>query len=708
MFSKKEGNIINKPAICIRYKHVILYLLVPFILELIIESLNRKSIFKGIEYMFNSPLLFCFNLLIILLTLSVALFFKREIFVFVSVSTVWLLFGIANYIILHFRVTPFSAVDFTLIKSAISVSGHYFSALNIAMMIVAVCLITFCMICLYRKAPYHKHRNNKRIIFSVVSVISIAFVIFFIKSSSSSVQALSTNYTNISEAYENYGFVYCFTNSILDTGIKKPQDYSEESVKGITDKLDTTADNADNLHESVVDSNKETPNIIFIQLESFFDVDYVKGLECSEDAIPVFHSLAEKYSSGLLTVPTVGAGTVNTEFEVLTGLRQHDFGVCEYPYKTILKSTTSESICNDLKALGYESHSVHNNEATFYGRNKVFKNLGFDTFTSMEYMNGITENDNGWANDDILVDEIIKTLDSTKGSDFTFGITVQSHGKYDVEPLKTYPISVSGAPEGMESSYTYYVNQIAQVDDMIGNLIDCLDKRDEKTILVLYGDHLPSLELKSDQLVNGDLYQTQYVTWNNFGLEKKDKNITSYQLYPYILDMINIHEGIVTKFHQQTDWNSLSYEQNLTTLAYDILYGNHYAYGGFNVFEPSDLKMGIDIIKIDDIQKSGDGYIATGTGFTPYSEIYFDNDKLETEWIDDKHIKIIDEIEYSSEEEEPEEEEVSDKMPDGISETDILEEDDAPNSFVVHMVNPDGILLSKSEALLYTQTSLYH
>ncbi len=185
-------------------------------------------------------------------------FFKREIFAFVSVSVVWLLFGIVNYIILHFRVTPFSAVDFMLIKSAISVSGHYFSVLNIAMIIVAVCLVVFLMACLYRKAPYHKHRNYKRIVFSCISVITVSIIIMFIKSSSSSVQALSTNYTNISEAYENYGFVYCFTNSLLDTGIAKPESYSEEQVKTITSKFKEEK------------SNTKKPNIIFIQLESFF------------------------------------------------------------------------------------------------------------------------------------------------------------------------------------------------------------------------------------------------------------------------------------------------------------------------------------------------------------------------------------------------------------------------------------------------------
>lgn len=40
---------------------------------------------------------------------------------------------------------------------------------------------------------------------------------------------------------------------------------------------------------------------------------------------------------------------------------------------------------------------------------------------------------NGWVNDDVIAPQIIKTLDSTDGADFTFGITVQSHGKYDVD-----------------------------------------------------------------------------------------------------------------------------------------------------------------------------------------------------------------------------------------------------------------------------------
>lgn len=663
------------------------YIVAPFILELIIESLNRKSVIAGFEYMIDSPLLFLFNMMIIMLTLSVASFFKREVFVFSSISIVWLIFGIVNFVILHFRVTPFSAVDFTLIKSAISVSGHYLSVLNIAMLVVAVAVIVFSIICLYRKAPYHNTWNHKRFAISVLSVFILSMAIVFIKSSSNSVQALATNYTNISEAYENYGFVYCFTNSIIDTGIAKPDDYSEESVKAVKDKLKKSKTKL-----------KDNPNIIMIQLESFFDVDNVKGMSFSEDPLPVFHSLEENYSSGLLTVPTVGAGTVNTEFEVLTGMRQHDFGVCEYPYKTVLKSTASESVCNNLSKLGYKSHAVHNNEATFYGRNKVFSSLGFDSFTSKEYMNGITENPNGWSNDDIMSDEIIKTLDSTDGPDFTFGITVQSHGKYDVDTDINQKIKVSGAPAGMESQYSYYVNEIAEVDDMIGDLIDKLSKRDEKSVVVLYGDHLPSLDITADELNNASLYQTQYVIWDNLGLKKEDKDIASYQLYPEVFNRLGIHEGLIDRYQQQIDENSEDYLSDLATLEYDLLYGENYAYNGSNPFEASDMTMGTDKVKIKDVKKTDDGYVVTGKGFTGYTEILFNGNKLKGEFIDDSHIRIDEEsIEYDDSEdyislEEAKEEEIA--------------PEDIPNAFVAQFIDDDGIVLSTSDALPYKATSL--
>ena len=667
------------------------YIGVPVILELVIESLNRKSVTGCIQYMLERPLLFIFNTLIIMLTVSIALFFKREIFVFTTISVVWLIFGIVNFVILQFRVTPFSAVDITLLESAISVSGHYLNPLNIAMIFLAAVLVVVSIICLYRKAPKHTHTTQKKIIVSGIAVSLIAFAIFFLRYQSNSVQALTTNYTNISEAYENYGFVYCFTNSILDTGIGEPEDYSEERVDKIISSLPEAKEVTD-----------KKPNIIFIQLESFFDVDELKKLKLSKDAIPNFHKLQKKYSNGLLTVPTVGAGTVNTEFEVLTGMSQRDFGTSEYPYKTVLRNTTAESICYDLKKLGYQTHCVHNNEGTFYGRNKVFVNLGFDTFTSMEFMNGLEDNPNGWKKDRILTGEIIETLDSTKGPDFTLGITVQSHGKYQGFEVENALIQVLKAPdEDLKEAYQYYVNQLYEVDQMIGDLVKALEKRKEDTILVLYGDHLPSLDMEKEDLHDSNLYQTQYVIWDNMGLSRKEKNIASYQLYPEVLGRAGIHEGNITRFHQEAEWKTKSYHEDLKVLEYDMLYGEKYAFKGLEPYQPTELLMGTEPVKVDDVVKNEQGYLMAGSNFTPYSHVLFDGEELSVHWIDSGHIQILDEIDYDGEEEETEETASPEPAEEGQEE----EKEDIPDAFLVQVQSDGGTVLAESEVLLWKETS---
>lgn len=667
------------------------YIGVPVVLELVIESLNRKSVTGCIQYMLERPLLFIFNTLIIMLTVSIALFFKREIFVFTTISVVWLIFGIVNFVILQFRVTPFSAVDITLLESAISVSGHYLNPLNIAMIFLAAVVVVVSIICLYRKAPKHTHTTQKKIIVSLIAVSLIAFAIFFLRYQSNSVQALATNYTNISEAYENYGFVYCFTNSILDTGIGEPEDYSEERVDRIISSLPGA--------KGVTDKK---PNIIFIQLESFFDVDEVKKLKLSKDAIPNFHKLQKKYSNGLLTVPTVGAGTVNTEFEVLTGMSQRDFGTSEYPYKTVLRNTTAESVCYDLKKLGYRTHCVHNNEGTFYGRNKVFVNLGFDTFTSMEFMDGLEDNPNGWKKDRILTGEIIDTLDSTKGPDFTLGITVQSHGKYQGFEVENALIQVLKAPdEDLKEAYQYYVNQLYEVDQMIGDLVKALEKRKEDTILVLYGDHLPSLDMKKEDLHDSNLYQTQYVIWDNMGLSRKEKNIASYQLYPEVLERAGIHEGNITRFHQEAEWKTKSYHEDLKVLEYDMLYGEKYAFKGLEPYQPTELLMGTEPVKVDDVVKNEQGYLMTGSNFTPYSHVLFDGEELSIDWIDSGHIQILDEIDYDEEEEEAEETSSPEPGEEGLEE----EKEDIPDAFFVQIQSDGGTVLAESEVLLWKETS---
>ena len=180
--------------------------------------------------------------------------------------------------------------------------------------------------------------------------------------------------------------------------------------------------------------------------------------------------------------------------------------------------------------------------------------MGFDTFTSKECMNISQYTPNGnWPTDDVLVQETVKAMNATENqSDFVYTITVEGHGDYPTEKLLENPdILVSGAAdEASNNQWEYYVNMIHEVDDFIGDLITAVDRRGEDTIIVFFGDHLPTMGLTDADMKSGDIFKTKYITWNNMGLAKKDADLTAYQLLAHITDQAGIHEGTMFRYHQ--------------------------------------------------------------------------------------------------------------------------------------------------------------
>ena len=586
------------------------FLLAPLIINFIIELCSRRSLGDTFGYIFGSPLVFLYNCLIILSTLSIVLLFKRRIFFFTLISTIWIGFGITNGIILSNRVTPFTATDLTLADLGLGIISKYLSPTVTNLIAGFLIAVVIGIVFLFFKGPKYKGKLNYKK--NILIVTSVWAFLFLSTKVALGFNVIASYFGNIAFAYEDYGFPYCFSNTLLNTGIDKPKDYSEEKIASISDLI--ASNNTSNELSSndillastegglnhQTDTNK--PNIVMVQLESFFDPTLVKYLQFSEDPVPNFRKLMENYSSGYLTVPSVGAGTANTEFEVLSGMSLQFFGPGEYPYKTILQESTAESVSYDLKELGYSTHAIHNNKGTFYGRNFVFSQLGFDTFTSLEYMNVEEYTPKDWAKDFYLTDEILKSLNSTEGSDFVYTISVQAHGDYPKEKILENPkIEVSGLPdEETTNAFTYYINQLHEVDQFVGQLVEALSNRDEETVLVLFGDHLPTLGFSDEDLVNNSIFQTEYVVWSNFDMPKNDQDLTSYQLTSSVLNSLNIDNGVLTKFHNQFK-NTSDYLDDLKLLQYDMLYGEQYIYGGINPFIATDLKMGTYDISITDV-----------------------------------------------------------------------------------------------------------
>lgn len=732
---KKAGNVIAKPfqklAKTKAMKAVIKVIKIPFVgylllasvLNFLLEVLSRHSFLKVFQFIGESPLVFFYNAFIIFVTLSLVLFAKRKVFATVFVCAAWVVSAFANYIVLCFRTTPFSAIDVLMIRNVMTMLDKYMTKWQMVLSVIGIILLIALLIYLYIRLPQSKNKRNPfrasaYVCMCIILVITLTKVAV-------STRTVSDNFGNLAYAYNDYGFAYCFSNSIIDVGISKPKEYSEETIAKIVKNLDydksdviletkeeattttsenlsmqlededvvdhsektteavnetsevkndsTTQENAtkeestqeqdtlENSSENTVDEDnkdstketdstenikyysngkatKENPNIIVIQLESIFDTIYMKDFYASENPMPTFAKLKRKYSSGLFTVPAVGAGTANTEFEVQTGMSTQFFGAGEYPFKTVMRSKTCDSIGYDLKRLGYASAGFHNNDATFYERYIDYSNLGFDTFSGMEHMYVLNYTPRGWAKDNVLDDLMIERMQQTEGKDYITTITVQAHGRYPkkftqtLTDLTCYFTGKYADDMEKQAAWQYYINMCKETDNMIADLISKLEALEEPTVVFMYGDHLPSLSLEEDDLDGISLYQTEWVMWDNIGLAAEKKDLMAYQASTYIFNRLGLEGGLMQKFHNKymNSKNQEYYLNQLEMLEYDTLYGNNYAYDEKNPFPQIDMKMGIRDIKVDSYEIRGDTVRIYGEGFNDFSEVYIDEKSVDT------------------------------------------------------------------------------
>ena len=631
---------------------ILFHALLSCMLVFIIEICSRRSLVDACAFLGSHAFAFLFNALIIFFTLSVVYLFRRRMLMRIIISCVWLLLGIINGCVLSQRVTPFGYTDLKCISDLLTMTNtQYFTKTQEICVVILLSILVIFLVVLALKGP--KFQGHPHKIRAVFFCAGMGVFMSFATTMAHSSEQMASYFANIAQGYSDYGFVYGFSSSVMDRGMNKPDDYSESTIKAITQSVAQAKEDASSYtvaksDQIVSDSvKKQQPNVICVLLESFMDPTEINFLELSKDPIPNFRALSDNFTSGYLTVPVVGAGTANSEFEVLTGMNLRFFGTGEYPYKTILKETNCESIASDLSKQGYGTHVVHNNGGNFYSRANAFSQFGFDTFISKEMMNIQEYTPLGsWPTDDILIGETKKALDSTPNqSDFVYNITVQGHGSYPDEKVIQNPeITVSGADsEEKNNQWEYYVNQIHEVDKFIKNLTDMLSERDENTILVLFGDHLPTMGLTDEDLKSGDIFKTKYATWNNFGLEQKDADLAAYQLLAYTTEQAGIHEGTIFTYHQAEEYDTANeqYQNKLENLQYDILYGERYCYDGKDLYPASDLQMGVDQTHLQHYRQNTDGSLSIfGDHFTNWSRIYINDEKISTTFVSDKELLL--------------------------------------------------------------------
>ncbi len=603
------------------------------LINYIIEAMSRHSVMAAWEFSRVSTKAFLYNSFIIFATFSIVYLFKRRVFSRIILSILWLTLGIVNGVMLSRRVTPFNAQDLKTVAEGLSLFTNYFSVMELVGIGAGVVLAVLFLIYLWKTVGQFKEKVNYLLSAAVVVLSFGGYGVltdYVIEN-----RIVSTYFANIAFAYQDYGLPYCFAASIFNTGISEPNGYTQEMVAEISNDGAIVTSTAD---------TKKLPNVVVVQLESFFDTSEFLRLNTTIDPLPNLRKMAAEYSSGYCQVPSIGAGTANTEFEVITGMNLRYFGPGEYPYKTYLKEKTAESAATAFKSFGYGAHAVHNHSGNFYSRAKVFNNTGFDTFVCKEFMN-FDMTPNGWAKDEVLLEHINDCLDSTKQQDFVFTITVQGHGSYPEDKVIDEPYLYAWGTETAQKNnqWTYYANQVYEMDQFAKNLVDMMDERGEPAVVVFYGDHLPTLGLTEADMKSESLFNTNYVIWDNIGLEKQDGTIPTYQLVAEVMDRIGLHGGTIFNYHQERmdDEDKADYLMDLELLQYDLLYGRKYVYGDDPVIIDSKIEMGKRDSEILYVSESLDGeYTVVGENFTKWTYVYINGEKQSRRFVNDKNIRL--------------------------------------------------------------------
>jgi len=257
-------------------------------------------------------------------------------------------------------------------------------------------------------------------------------------------------------------------------------------------------------------------------------------------------------------------------------------------------------------------------------------------------MDDVTFNLIDWADDRVLTNQIFKALESTEEQDFLYTISVQAHGKYPRAPLDGFEPTIFA--EGIEDksfdyAFEYYLSQIKKSDEFLGDLIAELEEFDEPVILVAYGDHLPNFEIDEEGIDNHNRFETEYVIWNNIGLGKQDKDLTTYQLGAEVLKRAGISCGLLPKLHQNFV-DRYNYLEMLELIEYDMFYGTNEVFDGENPYRTEPLQMGIDPITIDRVSRRNGSLYVEGSGFTQWSTVCVEGKPRKTTFIDKEMLRV--------------------------------------------------------------------
>lgn len=580
--------------------NLILTILFPIFIVLIAEINQFKYPSKLIMFIAEKPSIFIYDIFISsIIFYALYLLFRKGFWAVLIQGLVYFLLSTAELFKYGTNGNHLILTDMKLFRSAKSLTSFAYIKITPMLVTYALLLILYIGACFWFN-PKLKNPFKKRLVPFLAS-FSAGFLIIGVPSVSNMVYAVfdvdttkSDNAFLLNEKFENNSFIAFFLQTFtenISNKLTKPEDYTQDTVDEI---LEDTEENNENL--TIGDSECIKPNVIQIMSESMADFRVFNELNLNTDAYDDLDSIANEGYLGKAVVPTYASFTVRTEFELLFGLPVKSLNDPNMPQRMLL-TREQPTMVQYYHNLGYSTAYVHPFLSSFYSRQRIYSQFGFDTMIFQDNFSIPVEYLGSYITDDTVFRQIEQLIEDTDQPLYVHTTTMQNHQPY-----------TNG--ENPDDEITNYLNNVRITGKALKQFTEYLKTIDEPTVIMFIGDHFPSM--RKDNNVYDTLgvtsencsivYEQNYIIWSNYDLNYSNVPTEKFSTFymPYILwDLIDAPkdtfiQSMLDKMETlpiySTSYNpSQLNDEDLDILTYDRILGDNVS--GYDIVKYKELEI---------------------------------------------------------------------------------------------------------------------